>query len=366
MSPPREERAGLGVVGCGAISPVYLRNLCGAAQLRVVAAADLDPQRARARAAEFGVPKALPVAELLADPDVQIVVNLTPPAAHGPLGLAALQAGKHLYNEKPLAASRAEAIPLLREAAERTLRVGGAPDTFLGPGLQEGRRLLDAGAIGRPTGAVAFMVCHGHESWHPDPAFFYQRGGGPLFDMGPYYLTALVALLGPVRRVAAAARAAFPERTVLSGPRRGERIPVEVPTHVAGLLELEGGVLANLLMSFDVWAANLPRLEIYGTDGTLSLPDPNAFGGPVRLWRAAAQRWEEVPVAEPRPANLRGLGVLDLARALRDGRPARASGELAYHVLDVMESLHESAACGRAVPMASACGRPEPLPKPAK
>jgi predicted dehydrogenase len=350
----------VGIIGCGNISGVYLKN-CPAFGLPVVAVADIDLARARARATEYEVPRACQPEELLADPAIDLVINLTIPAAHGAVALAALQAGKSVYNEKPLAITREEARQMLDLADARGLLVGCAPDTFLGAGLQTCRRLIDEGAIGEPVAATAFMAGHGPESWHPDPEFFYKVGGGPLFDLGPYYITALVSLLGPVARVAGSARISFAERLITSKPKYGTRIAVETPTHIAGVLDFAAGPIATMIMSFDVWAAELPRIEIYGSEGTLSVPDPNTFGGPVRLFRPGARAWEEVPLIAGHSDNSRGLGVADMARALREGGSYRASGRLAYHVLDVMHALLETAAEGRRLDIASTVERPEPL-----
>jgi len=354
---------GVGLVGCGNISGIYLENLRRFAGVEVVACADVDPARAAARAAEFGVPSAVPVEALLADPAVELVLNLTTPDAHAPVALAAVAAGKSVYNEKPLAISLADGQRLVDDARARGVRVGAAPDTFLGGGLQTCRRLLDDGAIGAAVAATAFMLGHGHESWHPNPDFYYQPGGGPLFDMGPYYLTALVALLGPVRRVTGSARASFPERTITSRPRAGETIPVEVATHLAAVLDFEGGAIATLVTSFDVWASEAPKLEIYGAAGSLGLPDPNTFGGPVRLRRAGDDGWRDVPVTGPYTANSRGLGPADLAAALRSGRPHRAGGDLALHVLEIMHAVETASRDGRHVEIASRPARPVPLPE---
>src|SRR5262245_19741015 len=273
----------VGIVGCGIISSVYLKNCTAAEYLNVLAVADLDMERAKAQAERFNIPRVLTVEELLADPEIELVINLTMPAAHSTVGLAAIRAGKSIYNEKPLAISREDGQLMLMEAQKRDVRVGCAPDTFLGNGLQTCRALLDDGAIGEPVAATAFMLGHGPEKWHPDPEFFYQVGAGPMFDMGPYYLTALISLLGTVRRVAGSARISFPERTIGSGAKKGNKIEVKTPTHIAGVLDFESGPIATLVTSFDVWSHNVPRLEIYGSEGTLSLPDPNTFGGPVRV-----------------------------------------------------------------------------------
>jgi len=352
----------IGIVGCGNISGIYLKNAKILEALEVVACADLIPERAKARAEEFGVPKAYTVEELMADPEIEIVVNLTVPQAHGEVALQAVRAGKSVYNEKPLTTEREEAQELLAEAKKRGVLVGGAPDTFMGAGIQTCRKLIDDGWIGEPVAATAFMLSRGHESWHPDPAFYYQRGGGPMFDMGPYYLTALVTLLGPVVRVTGAARATFPERIITSKPKFGERIKVEVPTHIAGIMQFASGAIGTIVTSFDVWGGNVPHIEIYGTEGTLSVPDPNGFGGPVRIRRAGAREWSEVPHTHGYSENSRGLGVADMAYALRTGRPHRASGELAYHVLDIMHAFHEASEKGVHIELESTCSRPAALP----
>jgi predicted dehydrogenase len=352
-----ERPVAVGVVGCGVISEVYLRNAPRWGALRVAAVADLDAARARERGEQFGVP-AVPVEALLADPAVELVLNLTVPKAHAEVALAAVAAGKAVYNEKPLAIDLADGRRLLEAAHERGVPVGCAPDTFLGGGLQTCRDLLDAGAIGEPVAAAAFMLTPGHERWHPNPDFFYQPGGGPLFDMGPYYLSALVNLLGPVRRVTGSARASFAERTITSEPRAGERIPVAVNTHHAAVLDFATGPIATLVTSFDGLRGDAPHLEVYGSAGTLSLPDPNTFGGPVRLKRAGATAWEEVPIGRPNTDNCRGLGPSDLAAALRTGRAPRASGELALHVLEVMHAVETASAEGRHVEIGSTVERP--------
>jgi predicted dehydrogenase len=351
----------VGVVGCGDISGIYLQNARRFEAIAVVACADLVPERAAAKAGEYEVPRACSPAELLADPDVEILLNLTTPRAHAEITLAALAAGKSVYSEKPLAIRREDGARLLEAARSKGLRVGCAPDTFLGGAWQTARKLVDGGAIGEPVAATAFMTCHGHEHWHPDPEFFYQAGGGPLFDMGPYYVTALINLLGPVRRVCGSARITFPERTITSAPRRGQRIKVETPTHVAGVLDFAGGAIATIITSFDVWHANLPFIEVYGSTGSLSLPDPNAFGGPVRLRAATDAAWRDVPLEFGYVENSRGLGLADMAHALRRGRAHRAGGELAMHVLDVMDALYDASREGRCIELTSTCERPTPL-----
>ena len=355
-------RVGVGVIGTGVISEIYLKVMTGFAHMQVVGCADRFPERARARADQFGI-AALGFEELLAHPEIEIVVNLTTPDAHAEVALAAIEAGKSVYNEKPLTIEREDGRRLLAAAARAGVRVGAAPDTFLGAGLQTCRALLDAGRLGEPVAATAFMLNHGHESWHPDPGFYYRHGAGPLFDMAPYYLTALISLLGPIRRVAGSARASFPTRTITSKPKHGQIIPVEVPTHTAAVLDFAAGPVATMVTSFDVWSSDAPKLELYGSEGSLSLPDPNTFGGPVRLQPAGAQAWEDVPLDRAYDVNSRGLGVADMAAALQIGRAHRASGELAFHVLDVMHAIHESSATGRHVEIQTTCERPAALPE---
>ena len=351
----------LGVIGCGNISEIYLQNLCSFGDVEVDAVSDMDLERARARAQQFQISRALPVEILLADPEIEAILNLTIPRAHFEVAMAALQAGKSVYNEKPLAIGLEEARKILECAAEKSLRVGCAPDTFLGAALQTCRHLIDTGAIGTPVGATAFMISHGHEDWHPDPGFYYQAGGGPMFDMGPYYLTALVALVGPIRRVTGSAQISFPERTVTSSPKFGSTIRVEVPTNIATVVDFANGAVGTMLMTFDVWRAGLPRMEIYGSEGSLRVPDPNNFGGAVELWRHDAREWRTMPLINDLTANLRGLGVADMARAMREGRSHRANGELAYHVLEVMHAAHDASREERHVKLVSTCERPSPL-----
>jgi len=352
---------GVGIVGCGSISGIYLKNLTAFGRVRPVACADLDPDRARWRAGEFGIGRVLETEALLGDPGVDIVLNLTTPDAHAAIALAALRQGKHVYNEKPLTIELEEARRLLAEAEARGLRVGCAPDTFLGAGLATSRRLLDEGAIGEPIGGCAFFVCPGHESWHPDPDFYYQRGGGPLLDMGPYYLTALVTLLGPVRRVTGSARRSLPRRTITSEPRRGQTIEVEVPTHVAAVLDFVSGPVVSLMVSFDVHGARLPIIEIYGTERSLAVPDPNMFDGPVEIFDPQVGHWMARDLVDGYRENSRGLGVAEMADAIVSGRPHRACGELALHVLEIMHAVHTASETGRHAELTTTCSRGQPL-----
>lgn len=352
----------VGIIGCGNISGIYFQAGKTFDILDIVGCADIIPERAKAKAEEHGCKAYGSVEELLADPDIQIVMNLTIPKAHASVAFAALEAGKCVHNEKPLAISREDGKKMLALAKSKGLRVGCAPDTFMGGGIQTCIKLIDDGWIGEPIGATAFMMCHGHESWHPDPEFYYKVGGGPMFDMGPYYLTALIALMGPAKRVTGSTRITFPTRTITSAPKFGTVVQVDVPTHVAGIIDFSNGAIATIITSFDVWAAELPRIEIYGTLGTLSVPDPNGFGGPVRIRRAGASEWSTVPLTHGYQENSRGIGVADMAYALRSGRPHRASGELAYHVLDIMHAFHDASDSGKHIALESTCARPQPLP----
>lgn len=351
----------IGIVGAGKISGAYLSTLERLTSVRLTAVTDLDRSRAEAVAEQAGgeVAVAPTVADLVARDDVDAVLNLTIPAAHAEVALAALGAGKHVYGEKPLAANRKEADAVLAAAREAGLRVGCAPDTVLGTGTQTARKAVDDGLIGRPVAATAFMTTKGHEAWHPDPEFYYKPGGGPLLDMGPYYLSALVHLLGPVVKVTGASSRPRAERTIGSGPRAGHTFPVEVDTHITGVLEHADGALSTLVMSFDVRAARLPRIEVHGTDASLSVPDPNGFDGTVEINRGDG--WETLPVSAGYRDAGRGAGLADLAEALSAGRPHRASAELAAHVLDIMLTLMDSADQGRALPVTSTCERPAPV-----
>ncbi|MEW6753760.1 MAG: Gfo/Idh/MocA family oxidoreductase [Candidatus Latescibacterota bacterium] len=356
------DRTKVGVIGCGNISPQYLKWMPTFEVLEVAAVADLDMERARARATEFCVPRACTVEELLQDPEIEIVVNLTVPAAHAGVNTRILEAGKHAYAEKPFALERAEGKCVLELAAGKGLRTGGAPDTFLGGGIQTCRKLLDDGAIGEPVAATAFMMGHGPEGWHPNPDFYYQKGGGPMFDMGPYYLTALVALVGPVQRVTGCTSTSFAERTITNPKlRTGEKIPVCTPTHIAGAFDFASGAVGTIVTSFDVWAHTCPRIEVHGTEGSMSVPDPNTFRGPVKIRKPGDADWTEVPLTHSDDVG-RGIAVADIACALRRGRAHRASGELAYHVLDVMRAFHDASDQGRHVEITSGVPRPAVLP----
>lgn len=328
----------IGIIGCGAISGIYLENLTRSKHVRVTALADLDPARAKAASAKF-TGKPMSVDELLASPDVDLVLNLTIPNAHEELALRAIDAGKHVYNEKPLCIDPAAARNMLERARSKGVRVGCAPDTVLGAGIQTSRKLVADGAIGAPVGGLAFMLCPGHESWHPDPAFYYKHGGGPVLDMGPYYITALVTILGHVTRVHAFARMTRPQRNITSEPKRGQTIDVQVPTHCTGMLEFASGACVSATLSFDVQRSNCRNIEIWGTTGSLAVPDPNGFGGPVSLFKHGDSDWTDAPLVDAPAHNARGLGVEDMALAIAQNRDHRANAHLALHVLDVMTAL---------------------------
>jgi predicted dehydrogenase len=351
---------GVALIGAGVISAQYLTALSGFPDVRVLGVADLDVERAREAARLYGVPVAGDVATVLAVPEVEIVVNLTVPAAHAEVAAAVLAAGKHVYGEKPLALAPADGAKLLAEARAAGLRVGSAPDTFLGAGLQSAARAVAAGVVGEPVSVTAVTQGPGPESWHPSPEFLFQYGAGPLFDIGPYYLTALVALFGPVSRVSATARRARAQRVVGSGPKAGLAFAVEVPTHVHALLDFAGGPSAAATFSFD---SSVPRrmIEITGTEGTLSLPDPNTFEGPLRVQPFGAQEWRELPVAGSTAG--RGTGVLDMARAIRSGAEHRASGDLAQHVLELMSAITAAAEQHAVLPLESAAPHVPVLPE---
>lgn len=351
----------VGIIGCGAIIAQYLTNFRRLDSLQLVAVADLDPARAQAVADDYDGVRALNVDELLADPEVELVLNLTIPAAHAEVALKAIAAGKSVYGEKPLAATTAEAREVLAAASAAGVTVGCAPDTVLGTGIQTARKAIDDGVIGAPISATATMVTPGHERWHPNPDFYYQPGGGPLLDMGPYYVSALVTLLGPVVSVTGMASHTRAERTIGSGPRKGETIPVTFDSHVTGILAHAGGALSTLVMSFDAVATKSSNIEIHGELGSLVVPDPNHFEGDVELFTLGAEAWETLPISAGYVDSGRGFGIADLA-ATPAGEEPRAGGELAFHALDVMESVLESARTGAAVAVESTASRPLPVP----
>lgn len=363
----------LGIVGCGNISDAYLRGAARSELVAVKAVTDLVPELAAKRAREYGV-AALSFEDLLADPEIAIVINLTVPLAHAETSHRAIEAGKHVYSEKPLAATFAEGRELAAAAQAKGVRIGCAPDTFFGAGHQAARYAIDEGAIGRVVGGAVCFAGPGMEGWHPNPSFFFKRGGGPVLDIGCYPITQLVNCIGPVASVVAHASRAQETRTVTSEPRRGEVIEVEVPTTVNGVLEFATGASVSFTVSWDIWKhARLP-IEIYGAEGSLLNPDPNFFGGPTRI-SARNGDWRDLdlsahPFGAPTRKNNAGgdvadyrmVGVFDLACAIAAGRPHRASGDLALHVLEVMEALERSSVEGRRIRIATICERPAPVP----
>jgi len=368
---------GVGIIGCGYISGIYRRNMPHFRGLALRACADLRPEAAAAAAVEHGI-AAVTIDELLARDDIDLVVNLTVPTAHYAVSAAALAAGKHVFSEKPLAATHAEGRRLVEAAEAAGLALGCAPDTFLGGGGQLARALLDAGQVGRILVGTAAVLQHGMEHWHPDPEFFYQPGGGPVLDLGPYYLTALANLLGPVRRVQATGQIGNPERLFTApGPRQGHRIRPTTPTTLSALLEYEAGAQITLVASWDVWKHGHAPIELYGTEGSMRLPDPDTFGGTVEItardgaWQPHSadtmpfgeRNWRNPNWKDERPpqANWRCLGLADLAASVLHGTPHRSSGRLALHVLEVMEAILTAAATGAPVTLTPGPERPMPL-----
>jgi predicted dehydrogenase len=350
----------IGIAGIGNISKIYLNNLTGmfGKQVRLAAVADVIFERAEKASADYHVQAFRSAEEMVHSPDIDMVLNITQPKFHYEVALAGIRAGKHVYDEKPLCVKREEAAELLAAAAEKGVRVGGAPDTFLGAGLQTCRKVIDDGWIGTPIAATAFVMSRGPEHWHPAPEFFYKTGGGPMFDMGPYYLTALVSLLGQVTRVSGSAKTGIKKRPITSEPLNGTIIDVEIPTHIAGVLDFACGAVGTVITSFEVYSHSLPFIEIYGTEGSLKVPDPNTFGGPVYVRRFRTVEWSEVPLLKNYAENSRGLGITDMALAIEENRPHRASSELAFHVLDIMHGIHDASASGKYYKLKSKCKRP--------
>ena len=352
----------IGIIGCGNISSAYFKACKRFVNMQVVACADLDLARAKAQASEYGIARATTVEQFLSDPEIELAVNLTIPKAHAEIDCKILEAGKHVFSEKPLALTRAEGQNIVALARAKNLRVGCAPDTVLGAGVQTCRKLIDDGAIGTPVAATAFMMTGGPEHWHPSPEFVYEAGGGPMFDMGPYYLHALITLLGPVKRVTGSARISYPERTITSKPKFGQKMLVAIPTHISSVLDFASGVVCNLVTSFDIKGKhNAPQLEIYGSEGSLQVPDPNNTGGPVRLIKAGETAWQEIAHTHLYKEGSRGLGVSDMVQAIHSGRKHRANEEIALHALDIMQSIHEASDSGRHVMLTTTCERPKAM-----
>ena len=355
------DKVKVGLIGCGKICDAYFKGSKPFKIMQIVACADLIDERAKAKAQQYEIPRACSVQELLADPEIQIVINLTIPAAHTEVNLAAIEAGKHVHVEKPLALNMDEAKRVLAAAKKRNVRVGCAPDTFFGGGAQTVRKLIDEGAIGVPVAATAFWLAHGHESWHPAPEFYYKPGGGPMLDMGPYYLTALVNQLGPVKRVSGSARTSFATRTITSQPLNGTVIDVEVPTHYSATLDFASGAIGTVVTSFDVWSHHLPIIEIYGSEGSITVPHPNGFGGACQIRPLGSDKWEDIQVLHSTEVS-RGVGVADMAYGIVYNRPHRASGELACHMLEIMLGVEQASRTGEYVELTTTCQRPAMLP----
>jgi predicted dehydrogenase len=354
------DKIGIGIVGLGNISAAYLKASKDFPILDIRAVADMNPAAAKVRADEFGL-KAVGLDDIFTDPSIDIILNLTIPKAHVDVGLRAIEAGKHVYSEKPLGIVFSEGQKLVAAAKAKGLRVGSAPDTFLGGAHQTSRRIVDDGTLGLPVGGTAYFMCPGHERWHPNPAFYYEAGGGPMLDMGPYYITDLVNLLGPVAKVSGFGTMVRSTRTITAKERDGEVIPVHVPTHVSGTLVFVNGAVVQVTMSFDVAAHKHVPLEIYGTKGTLIVPDPNNFGGQIELLKKGGE-WTNVDTDMPyADGNYRSIGLADMAHGIASNRPHRASGDLALHVLEVMEAFETSSQSGRVVDITTPVERPAPL-----
>ncbi len=358
---------GVGIIGCGNISAAYLQLSSLFKGYDILAVADINMDNANARAEEFGV-RAHSVEELLAADDIDLVINLTIPAAHVEVSRAILNAGKHVYSEKPFVLSLEEAQELGDLARAKGLRIGSAPDTFMGDSHQMARSLVDSGAVGMVTSGTAVVMSHGMEDWHPNPDFFFVKGGGPILDLGPYYICNLVQLLGPVKKVASITGSAHDERVINNGPRLGETVPVETPTTIHALLSFENGAIITLLASWDVWASNHPIMELYGTEGTMNVPDPNFFGGTVTVTERAGEpiekTWDHpfgVPNFEDVHANYRGAGLADMALAISEGRAHRCNDAFATHVVEVMTAILQAGETGQVMSMTTTCERPEVL-----
>ena len=355
----------IGIIGCGAISDQYLSHAKNYPSIRIDALADLDVDRAKAQAAKYGIAKACSVDELLADPAIEITLNLTIPAAHLPITLRSLEAGKHTYAEKPLGVNRGEGEQILAAAKKSGLRVGCAPDTFLGSGVQTARKLIDEGAIGRPAAFTALMMGRGHEHWHPNPEFYYAPGGGPMFDMGPYYLTALMNFFGPIRRVCAFASIAIQHRTITSQPKSGKTFTVTTPDHISGSIEFENGVVGTIITSFGTRAAHYDGkhpIQVFGDRGALKVGDPNYFDANPLLCTFGDQKDEFIEVQPTfKTGHGRAVGLADMASALRENRPHRCSLEQAFGVLDAMQGFLDSSDTGKAIPIMPGFRRPAPM-----
>lgn len=353
----------IGIVGIGDISGIYLKNITETfKELQLVGVCDLIKERALNAQKKYNIPKVYDTMyDLFADSEIELVLNLTRPAEHFEVSKQALLSGKHVYSEKPLGASLEEGKELVALAKEKGLMLGGAPDTFLGAGIQTCRKLIDSGIIGDVVGASGAMICRGHETWHPDPEFYYKYGGGPMLDMGPYYVTALVNLIGRVEKVTGVTKISFPQRMITSKPLAGTVIDVTAPTYVTGILHFENGAIANLTTTFDVYKSDSHDIEIYGSKGTLFVPDPNCFGGNIRFFDGETKEMKEFPLEFDYAENSRALGLADMAKAIETGRRPRTSYKQTFHVLEIMQAFAKSSAEGRTVEIESAFEREAPL-----
>jgi predicted dehydrogenase len=359
------EKVRFGIIGCGNISAQYFTASAKLPVLECVACADINPDAAKAAGEKYNVAKVLTPTELMHDPSVEIVLNLTIPKAHAQVTLSAIEAGKHVYLEKPLGVNRTEGHQILAASRAKGVRVGCAPDTFLGAGLQTARKFIDDGAIGTPTGFQSIFMGSGPEAWHPNPEFVYEIGGGPMFDMGPYYLTALLNLFGPAKRISGMANIGFKERFVGSGPKKGKKLPVETPDQIFGLVEFENGALGTLATTltakYSVHDWTNP-ITVWGTEGAMKVPDPNSFDGPVFIATAATEgKWQELPSAFVTGYG-RSIGLADMAVAIRRDRPHRASAEQAALVLDLMQGFLDSSTTGEIHEPTVKYQRPAPMP----
>ena len=352
----------VGVVGCGNISSIYFENLTQVfLNVEVFACCDLDKTRVEEAAEKWGIPNIMTLDEILECNEIEIILNLTTPQTHYSICKKALEAGKNVYVEKPLSLSFEEGRELVELAKSKNLLLGGAPDTFMGAGIQTCKKLIEDGYIGEPLAATAFMMCRGHESWHPDPEFYYKKGGGPMFDMGPYYLTALVNLMGGVSEVCSMGRKSFDERTITSEKKYGNKVEVEVDTHIAGLLRFNSNAIGTIITSFDVLDAHLPCIEVYGSRGTLLVPDPNTFGGPVKLLTMDGEGFKEIPLTHIYAENSRGIGVSDMAKCILNGGKNLASADLTCHILEIMTAFEKSDKAKEYYKMETKLGRVESL-----
>jgi len=359
MGEPKKK--GVGIIGCGNISQAYFKGIDVYDNVKVIACADINEAAAKEKAEEYGV-EALSTEALLARDDIEVVVNLTTPQYHVPVNKAILEAGKHAHCEKPFGLDLQGGQEVLDLAKAKGLRVGCAPDTFLGAGHQTCRKWIDDGWIGQPLAGTAFMMCPGHESWHPSPEFYYLKGGGPMLDMGPYYVTALVNLLGPAKRVIAMTKKSWTERTITSDPKKGTVMPVEIDTHQAGVIEFQNGALITVVMSFDVRRHGHHPIEIYGSEGSIQCPDPNGFGGEPTYSSRNKRDWTPIPLSHPHKGNHRGVGAADLALAVDQGRTPRCDGSLALHALEVMLAFETSSQQGQPIEIKTQTQQPAALP----